>query len=455
MFKILTLIIITCGMYPHMVYSQIKKWTLTECIEYGIKNNTKIKQREINIKMNQYEKRISIFSLFPTLSLDNTFYRYGGRVLDPTTYNYVEGEDVAYNYISAQLSITMNDVYKNIQQIKIDNLNIEKAFYEYQMTHNDIKLQIIAAYLELTNSKEAIEDATAVIKDLEIKLENLTNRKSVQKAVDADIISLKFQIADIQKKNVDLEKQCIINKIKLCQLINNPNYEDFDIMPMDVSMNHTNLNTYTCFDDVEFWPEIKSAKLKVKIAEKELKRNAFINYPVITLSYGVTTSYSSARRKYVNEDPITVQKYPLSEQFRDNKQKFISLNFKFPINSILLGQKERKIQKINVEKALFELEETRKEISKEISHAYYDWKSAEKQFEIAGQQLEYSRELYKQMLSKYGIGKLNTMEFKIAYNDYMKCKSDFRQAKLALIFKSIIMEFISDICTQKSIEKKT
>ena len=78
--------ILTSGLYVH---GQNRKWTLQECIDYGVEKSLSMQQRALQNKNDKLEVRDATLSLFPSLSGISPGVSYSfGRGIDPETNTY-------------------------------------------------------------------------------------------------------------------------------------------------------------------------------------------------------------------------------------------------------------------------------------------------------------------------------------------------------------------------------
>ena len=75
-------------------YAQIKCWTLDECITYAYEHNIDIKAKELSVRQKEISASEQRWNYAPSISASNSTSISNGRVLDPTTYDYVENEIV-------------------------------------------------------------------------------------------------------------------------------------------------------------------------------------------------------------------------------------------------------------------------------------------------------------------------------------------------------------------------
>ena len=53
-------------------FSQVKKWTLQECVNYALKNNISIQQSELDLKLTEISKSDAIGSFLPNLNANTS-----------------------------------------------------------------------------------------------------------------------------------------------------------------------------------------------------------------------------------------------------------------------------------------------------------------------------------------------------------------------------------------------
>ena len=106
MLKIIT--VISCFAFlsiPGTVAAQQRCWTLEECITHALEHNIEIKRQELVSEDRKTALSEARWSYVPTFSVGSGYTLSSGRVLDETTYDFVENETVGSSSVSVSGSI--------------------------------------------------------------------------------------------------------------------------------------------------------------------------------------------------------------------------------------------------------------------------------------------------------------------------------------------------------------
>lgn len=137
-------------------YAQ-KKWTLEECIQYAKDNNIQIKQQSLDIDDAKLVKKQAILNYFPSIGVGSDYNTTFGRVLDPTTYEFVENRVGSDVNISSQASVNVFSGMNNLHTKRRSNLNIHIAMENIEKIKNDLSLNVTKSYLELLIAEENVK----------------------------------------------------------------------------------------------------------------------------------------------------------------------------------------------------------------------------------------------------------------------------------------------------------
>ncbi|MBM3421050.1 MAG: TolC family protein, partial [Bacteroidetes bacterium] len=86
---------------------QPKLWTLDECIAHALENNSSIRQQIIETRIMSNNLSQSKLKLLPTLSGSGSYNLSFGRILDETTYDFYDNEQVTSGSLYAGSSLTL------------------------------------------------------------------------------------------------------------------------------------------------------------------------------------------------------------------------------------------------------------------------------------------------------------------------------------------------------------
>ena len=163
-------------------YAQTKYWTLDECIAYAYEHNIDIKTKELSARQKEISVSEQLWNYTPSISASNSTSISNGRVLDPTTYDYVENEIVGGNSSSINANINLFNGLRNHHNIKRAKLDLQSALFSIEQIKNDIRLNITAYFLEILYAEENIHIAEQIVTELEIQVEKTEKKNRGKKS---------------------------------------------------------------------------------------------------------------------------------------------------------------------------------------------------------------------------------------------------------------------------------
>lgn len=427
-------------------YAQTKYWTLDECIAYAYRHNIDIKAKELSARQNEISVSEQRWNYAPTISASNSTSISNGRVLDPTTYDYVENEIVGGNSSSINANINLFNGFRNHHNVKRAKLDLQSALFSIEQIKNDIRLNVTAYFFEILYAEENIHIAKQIVTELETQIEKTEKKIEAKKATIADLLQIKSQLADANNDILMAKQAYDIARLNLCQLLEIEDYSSFCISASQ-QFNDENIDLYTSeatlFTSMHTQPEIKAAEINIAIAQQDLKIAKASYYPTISMTVGYGSSFSDARYKmFQNIDGTYKQEiYPFLEQYKDNANSYVSVSLNFPIFNRLTARKNVQRQKIAVQQAEYALQQTRKQVSKEITQALIDVKAAYAKYIGAIQAVDYANEATRQITLKYEIGVSSVTDYNAVIRAQHQAQSRLSQTKYEYLFKRKILEY--------------
>lgn len=427
-------------------YAQTKYWTLDECIAYAYRHNIDIKAKELSARQNEISVSEQRWNYAPSISASNSTSISNGRVLDPTTYDYVENEIVGGNSSSINANINLFNGFRNHHNVKRAKLDLQSALFSIEQIKNDIRLNITAYFLEILYAEENIHIAKQIVTELETQIEKTEKKIEAKKATIADLLQIQSQLADANNDILMAKQAYDIARLNLCQLLEIEDYSSFCISASQ-QFNDENIDLYTSeatlFTSMHTQPEIKAAEINIAIAQQDLKIAKASYYPTISMTVGYGSSFSDARYKmFQNIDGTYKQEiYPFLEQYKDNANSYVSVSLNFPIFNRLTARKNVQRQKIAVQQAEYALQQTRKQVSKEITQALIDVKAAYAKYIGAIQAVDYANEATRQITLKYEIGVSSVTDYNAVIRAQHQAQSRLSQTKYEYLFKRKILEY--------------
>lgn len=444
MLKLITIsLIIFCVSFNS--HSQTK-WNLDECIQYTKKNNVDIQKKRLEIESSKINLSESKWSYAPSLYANSSYNISQGRVLDPTTYEFIENQIVQGNNTSISASMDIFQGFKSVNTIKKNALQLQHTILEVQSLENNLMFNVTAYYLDVLLASESITNCEQVVLSLDAQRKNITKMVEVGRVTTADLFQIESQLADAKTNLLTAKNQLYIAKLKICQLMNIDDYMSFEITSVDssvlvnpITLPHINTVLY----NANFLPELEAARIMIDIRKKDLNITNSSYYPSISLSASYGSSYSNVRQKgEVNTDGLLKYgAYPFIEQYRDNLNGYIAVGISIPIFNKFFTHKNIQRGKIAIKQAELSLKSMEKQINKDVNQVYIDISISWQKYNSTKMYLKSSTEALRQIEKKYNLGVATIVDYNAAMDNYINALSKHSQAKYEYIFKTRIINF--------------
>ena len=199
--------------------AQEKHWTLEECIAYAYEHNIEIKQQELTAESKRLAVAESKWSYTPSVSASAGYSLSTGRVLDETTYEFLENETVAGSNASLGASVPLFGGLRNHYNLRRAKLDLRSSLLAVEKMRNDVRMNVTAYYLEILCAEETIRDAEQVVAELRIQEEKTAKKVEARKVTTADLLQIRSQLADAENDVLTARNTYDIARLNLCQLL--------------------------------------------------------------------------------------------------------------------------------------------------------------------------------------------------------------------------------------------
>ena len=170
-----------------------ESYTLSASIIRAIQNNPSI---SIELLTGQQKKLLyskSKLDYLPSISTTNQNSLSTGRVLDPTTYQFVTNRTVYDMNVMIGGTMTLFSGFERLNNVKKAYLSLQSALLETEKTKNDIALNVTALFLNIVLDKEAIEiceQKISMLEEQEIAIQRKLPLSSAQLCLPKRFLSL-------------------------------------------------------------------------------------------------------------------------------------------------------------------------------------------------------------------------------------------------------------------------
>lgn len=438
-FKITSLLIvfaITIGS------SQVKKWTLEECVSYAVDNNLSIEQYELDLESVQIEKSDALGDFLPSVNASSSVSGNTGLSFDPTT-NQAVTTTIFTASGGLSSSLTLFDGLRNVHRFNRAKLNAIASQYRLDDLKDDIRLNVANAYLQVLSNKESLRVFKA---QYNVTQQDLNRTKELVEAgvvPRGDLLEVEATVANQEQQIVNSENNIIISKINLAQLLQITDYENFDIADetFDVPPSEVLASSpKTIFDKaLTFRNDIKFSEMNVELAEKDLKISKGALLPTLGAFFNYNTRYSSQQQF----DSNTGQSY--RDRFLDqlwiNDGISYGAQLNIPIFNGFSVKNNIKRSKINIDKAKLALEQDKLALETNINQAYVDVKSFSKAYEAAQKTLDARKLAYDYSKERFDVGLMNSFDYSQAQSRVEDAEAQLIRTKYDYIFRLKVLEF--------------
>ena len=429
-----------------------KVWTLEECIDYALEHNIEIKRQELGVSNSEIGFSESRWDYAPSLSAGSSYSISSGRVLDQTTYEFIENNVVGSSSASVSGSMQVFSGMRRHYALKKAKAALKASLADLESVRQDVELNVTAAYLQILCDQENLASAREMASMLESQIEKIQAMVDLGRGTEADLLQIRSQHYAALNDVATAEGQCRLSRMELCQLLEIQDWESFAIEPIEAD-DYNGMQLFPSTDSiaVESRPEYRSAEAGVEVARRNLQIARASYYPTLSLSAGYGTSYSGARQKAVQNPDGTYryEAYPFFRQYLDNGSSYLSLSLNIPIFSGMSTRNSvRRAKNASID-AQYALQSVRKQLSKEYEQALIEYQTSCRQYETAREQLAYAEEAARMMTEKYNLGKTDFTSWNTAMIELAKAKYSLNNHKLTITLLHRVLLIINNAISSR------
>ncbi|MBP8959338.1 MAG: TolC family protein [Bacteroidales bacterium] len=451
--KKITLLIILIMFFPSFLsFSQVKVWSLEDCIKYALEENIQVKQQGLQTQVQKNSLDLAKLKLLPTINGNATHSYSFGRALDQTTYQYTEHEDVMSDNFYMGSSLTLFSGLQNYNSIKRNNYELFASHQDLQSIKDNITLSVALGYLQILLNRELVSATENQFLITKLQIEKTKKLVDAGSVAMGNLLQIEAQAALEELQLINLKNQLNISYLNLAQLLELQTPEGFEIVIPEISIDTNYISTENVLDVFNIAcnnrAEIKSAEMKLKASEYDLKIARGGRSPRISMSTSFSTGYSDIRKKLLGVDPVTgpiYGKYSFADQINDNINYGISFSVNIPFLNGWQVNKNISNSKLAIENNNYVLEATKKQLYKNIQQAFADREAALKRYNAAIKTVIANEEAFRYSEQRFNVGLVTPVDYNAAKSQLLKAQSEMAQAKYEFVFKIKVLDFYKGI----------
>lgn len=461
----LLVLIFSLALAPTLL-AQEGPWSLEDCIQYAIDNNITIQQAELNIQSNAAQLKTDQFGRLPNLNASTGFFLNWGRFVDPTTNDFIT-ENTNATSVNLNSSVPLFNAGRINNTIKQTKANLNASEQAQDNAELNVALSIVQAYLNVLLAKESLQVAEEQLTINQNQVEIAEKQVRAGNLPEGNLLEAKAQLAQAEFQQVDAANQVDLALLTLqLSMLLEPNPE-FDIQPLAEEIDETAIAAYESPEALyqqalSTHPSIQQAEYQLKAAELGVDVARSNYYPSLTLSGGVGTTSSSARKNLetVMSGVDTVafvagtgesvvapsfdfeeNPYPFVDQWQDNFNRQVGLSLQIPIFNRNQVKNSVDQSVINVQAAELQRQERMNQLRQNIYTAYRNAEANAKRYAAAQNNLDATQLAFEYTQKRYEQGVVTPFDFNIAQNNLNIAQANLLQAKYQYLLSLKVLDY--------------
>lgn len=414
------------------VNAQDKAFTLNNCIEYALENNTTIGRANNNIESQKsyLEQRKAAQGPDLSISAADTWSSSKSHSNTYGTWSKSTGTNLS---VGLNSSVTLYSGASLKNAINQGKLNLSAAEINVKTQKELLSLDVLAAYIDVMKAKEQVQNSQLQVEITQKELDEASIRSEAGVMAPADYLNIKSEYSSNKAALVSSQSDLRISLVSLMQLMNMPISSTFDIEDVDLEAllqeNPITDPTSVYTLAIGLQPSIKTAELDVESADFDIKLAKAAALPTLSLNGSL---YS-----YYNHDTDVNFSGQLSHAITPS----LGLSLSIPIfqnKTVKNNIKQAAIQKQAYE---FDLLDIKNDLRKAIEQACTDAQTANMTFASYQEQLEAEQESYKLAKKMFAEGLLSSTDFLTSKNNLYEAEINLTSSKYNVLLENEIIEY--------------
>lgn len=407
-------------------------WTLEECIRHALQNNIEVKQQQVRVEKQNIHWQTARYSRLPNLMLDATQKFDFGRTLNrENTYDDTNSQNSSFSLNS---EVSLFSGFRTTATIAQEKIELHIQTSDLERIHKEISLQVVRNYFQVLLDREIVGIAREQItlgKELIHTTRELVNHG---KTAESQLLDVEAQVANDELALTKAENNLRLSLLELSQLLELPTLQSFDIAnlkeePYDLRAN----DAYQIFQVAEtIMPEVKGAGLAIDRATQEIRIARSGYYPSLGMAAGINSGYYH----FSNMNNAVFR-----DQFRNNMQQSVYLTLRIPLFNRLSTRNSVRIARKEKEESQLALQNTRKQLYKEIQKAWYDALAAQEKYFSTDKAVRANQEALRYAMEKYNAGRFTVYEYNEIKLKLANSQSEQAQAKYESLLQKKLLDF--------------
>ncbi len=414
-------------------------WTLQQCIDYAMEHNTGILQSQLQQQNADYQLKMSQNAWLPSVNASASEGLGFGQSPSYT------GVYVSDNSSSASVGVSVSmPLFQGLNLYntnKANELNLQASTQDLEAAKRDLRLAIMAYYMEVVYCKELLGVAEKQLELSESQHQRTQELFEVGRLPESNVYESAAQVATDRASLTEAQNNLMLRLLDITQALELDDVEGFDVVDPEVFMTDDEMPLVSPQTTIQYalnhQPEMQAAQLRLQQAHYDLKAAKSAWYPSLSF-YG---GYSNGIYHYFTNNSANI---PFSQQLQTNGRTQLGLSLNIPIFNSMQTKYRVKMTELGIENQQLNIENTSKKLKKEIQQAYYSAVAAKQKYVAADNSLKSSQLAYEYAQAGFEAGKTTLMELNESKNRLYKAESSLLQAKYEYLYRCKVMAFYNE-----------
>jgi len=433
-FVLCSLLSVLCFLSLQLIAQE--KWTLTECISYGIKNNLLLRNTELNEKLARQNYQQSKWNLLPGISANSSAGMSYGISVDPNTNTKINTSFFNNSYnLNASLNVFQGFMFQN--QIRYQKFKKEEAADNRVGAADDLAFEVMGAFFNVIYYEEFLKIANEQKALSELNVKKMEVLVSTGLKAQTELLEVKAQLEKDELTCLQTSNSLESFWITLKKAMNlSP---DLQITLSEPEENSTPISEIAAvipelFKLYSLWsPKIKSIENEWKASRKDVNVRRAGYFPSIQLSASLNTWYYDSN--------TAANTLAFKDQIKNNQGQYVGVSLYIPVFNRNATRFDVRRSKIMLSEATTNLELAKRDLLFDMEKNYNDLTASWKELQQAERQLEADKLSFQAAQKKFDQGMINAVDFYTVKNRMANTTGVVLNSKLTLEIKKRTLDF--------------
>lgn len=422
------------------VSAETRQWSLRQCIDYAIDHNIQVKQQQNTTRQQQIQLDDNRGNHLPSVDASVGQNFSFGRGL--TAQNTYENTNTSNTSFQLNASVPIFSGNRIVNAVKLSQLNLDASLADLEKAKDDIRTQVAKAYVQILYDMEVAEVAQRQIAIDSMQVYRLERMLESGKASPAEVSQQKATLAQSRLTATNADNNYRLSLLALSQLLELPSPEGFAIvrpeaesiiLPATSSRKTALPSPDIVYEEaLGIKPQVKAEQLRLSGTDYNIKIARGEYMPSLSFSAGLGTNYYKTSGSKTDG---------FGKQLNNNFSQYLGVNLSIPVFNHFSTRNKIRTAKIDRENQVLKLENTKKELYKEIQQVYYNAVASCYKYESSLEAEKSNNDAFELTRAKYENGKATITEFNEQKNNLLKAQSDLVQAKYEYLYQTSLLDF--------------